>query len=478
MSNLTLGAKTRFCPSPTGLMHIGNLRTALFNVLLARHFAQTQPSNFLLRIEDTDKARSQQDYIESLIFDLKWLGLNWQEGPEHEGKHQPYFQSQRTDIYQQYYEQLIKQGKAYYCYCSETELTLTRKSQINAKMAPRYPGTCRHLSDEQIAAKQAKGIQPALRFRVPDNKTIYFDDFIQGSKRFESNDLGDFIIQKADKSASFMFCNAVDDALMQVTHVMRGEDHLTNTPRQILILEALNLNAPQYGHMALITGFDGKPLSKRNGSQSVQSLREQGYFPAAINNYLSRLGHHFESDDLMSVEELGAHFDISRIGRAPARFDLVQLQYWQKEAIMKQDIQSLVSWVQPYVKNWVKEEQIQNFLEVIHQNILLPKDAEYWAQQLLSDDFTLGASAQNQVNETSSDFVVALKAAINLHGTDYQAVVNEIKEKTKLKGKQLFMPIRTWITGACSGPELAKIFALMGKDSLLKRIEQIQSKQG
>ena len=251
--------KTRFCPSPTGLMHIGNLRTALFSALLAQ---SSEQGSFLVRIEDTDQARSKLEFTEQLLADLLWLGVSWNEGPGKEQDNGPYFQSKRNDIYEQYYQQLLDEGHAFWCFCSEAELSVQRKAQLRAGQPPRYPGTCRHLTNEQIDKKRAQGIEPALRLRVPDEITIRFDDFIQGPKVFKSEDIGDFIIKKADGTASFMFCNAVDDALMGVTHAMRGDDHITNTPRQLYILQLLGLKAPQYGHTAIILGMDGKPLSK------------------------------------------------------------------------------------------------------------------------------------------------------------------------------------------------------------------------
>lgn len=464
--------KTRFCPSPTGPMHLGNLRTALFNVLLAKSpLAENQAGCFLLRIEDTDNARSEMEFTLKIFHDLRWLGLIWQEGPEHPGKHGPYFQSQRPEIYAQYYQILRQNGLAYYCFCTDTELAIARKNQLNAGRPPRYSGTCRHLSDEQIAAKKAKGYKPALRFKIPDRQTVSFVDFIQGPRTFETEDIGDFIIEKADGSASFMFCNAVDDALMGVTHVMRGEDHLTNTPRQLLILKALKLPQPEYGHMPLILGFDGKPLSKRNGSQSVEALREQGYFPLAIINYLARLGHHFENEHLLSLEDLGKHFSLAHVGRAPARYDGAQLKHWQKETVLKLNESQVWEWIKNSVSNWVSEDKALLFTKTIMQNVVLPTDAQFWAMQLLTNDVDWAEAALQSIHDAGVDFLNALENAIATHGEDYQAVQTSVMQTTNKKGKQLFMPLRSTITGMTNGPELAKIFSLMGKELLLARVK-------
>jgi glutamyl-tRNA synthetase len=278
--------KTRFAPSPTGLIHIGNARTALFNALYAHK------SVFLLRIEDTDLERSKDTYIQQLKQDLKSLGLLWQQQEK---------QSDRFDIYAKYYQQLQQQDLAYPCFCTPEELALSRKLQRASGKAPRYAGTCTHLSEAETAAKLQKGLKPTLRFRVPRGQRVEFNDLVRGKQQFASYDLGDFIIRRADGTPAFFFCNAVDDALMEVTHVFRGEDHLTNTPRQILILQALNLPIPQYGHISLILGNDGLPLSKRNGSQNIQGLIKEGWLATALINYLARLGHTYTDDNLLSL---------------------------------------------------------------------------------------------------------------------------------------------------------------------------------
>jgi glutamyl-tRNA synthetase len=455
-------------------MHLGNSRTALFNDLLAKSHAahKKESAIFLLRIEDTDLARSTKEFSEKLMHDLQWLGIQWQEGPQAGGDHGPYYQAQRGSIYDAYYQQLMDAKKAFWCFCTPAELSIATKSQLSAGHTPRYPGTCRHLTPEQIENKKAKGLKPALRFRSNDQESIEFDDFIQGPKRFAAEDIGDFIIRKNDESSSFMFCNAVDDALMGVTHVMRGEDHLTNTPRQLLILRALNLKAPQYGHTALILGFDGKPLSKRNGSESVEEMRAQGYFPIAVVNYLARLGHRIDNNTLLTLEELGHSFSASQISRSPARFDLAQLKFWQKEAVLKHSWEEIWQWFLPWVKEWVPQEKAELFTKTVMQNVVLPPDAEHWAKQLMSDDFSYEDSAKASINEAGNDFVKALVAAIEEHGDDYAKVQVMVAEVTQRKGKQLFMPLRALVTGMAHGPELAKIFPLLGKVGLLRRVEK------
>ncbi|MCD8524889.1 MAG: glutamate--tRNA ligase [Gammaproteobacteria bacterium] len=334
--------KTRFCPSPTGYIHLGNARTALFSFLAARQKA----GSFLLRIEDTDLLRSTLEYTRALQIDLQWLGCQWDEGPDSDRGNGPYFQSQRTSIYEKYYQQLINLGLAYPCFCSETVLDESRRIQRKLGQPPRYEGTCRHLSLDEITEKRAKGTPSALRFLVQEDSVIEFDDIVRGRQTFFSRDLGDFIIKKSDGSASFMFCNAIDDSLMGVTIALRGEDHLTNTPRQILILRALDLTVPRYGHLSLIMGNDGSPLSKRNGSRNIQQLREQGFLPLAIVNYLARLGHVYtDRNHLMCLDDCAKYFDLGHLVKAAAHYDEQQLLYWQKEAVMRLSFSELRDWV-------------------------------------------------------------------------------------------------------------------------------------
>ena len=463
--------KTRFCPSPTGLMHLGNLRTALFNrLVIGKTDSHDIKPSFLLRIEDTDLARSEQVYAEQLMRDLKWLGLLWDEGPYVGGEHAPYYQAQRKSIYQAFYDTLLKEHKAYYCFCSEKTLSITRKLQIAAGQPPRYPGTCRHLSLKEVEDKLAQNTNYTLRFRIPENEEIRFVDLIQGQKVFSSDDLGDFIIKKEDGTPTFMFCNAIDDAVMNVTHALRGEDHLTNTPRQILILKALNLPQPQYGHMSLIVGKDGKPLSKRNGSMSIQELRDKGYWPLAILNYLSRLGHHYTNDKWMNWETLCHEFALPQIGRSPACFDLHQLHHWQKEALQQLTNETLWQWMATKVKAWVPEDKTLHFVDVIRDNILFPEEALTWAQILFDSIHfkekeltilkTAGTSFFNQAVEQATHF------------KEPSELIANIKTQTGCKGKLLFMPIRVALTGEQSGPELPKVINLLGQEEVVRRFKR------
>ncbi len=457
--------KTRFAPSPTGLMHFGNLRTAMFNYL----FAKKEQGTFVLRIEDTDLERSTTEYCDNLITDLLWLGLQWQEGP--------YKQSERTAIYDKYYQQLEAQNLVYPCFCTEEELAVTRKVQLASGLPPRYPGTCKKLGPAEIQAKIAAGIKPTLRFQVPPNKTIEFVDLIKGKQLFKSNDLGDFIIRRQNGSASFMLCNAIDDAEMGITHALRGDDHLTNTPRQIMILEALNLPVPKYGHFPMINGIDGAPLSKRNGSESIQSLREQGYLPLAVLNYLSRLGHYYESNKLLAIAELAENFNINNINTSPARHDNTHLRHWQKESILALSSKDFWLLIKQDVEHIVPIDKNMEFADLILPNILMPNEALSWANAffatrlpVLEEKYKIILyQAGKQFFTTAQDFLQQQPDA------SLEDLLTAIKTATGTKGKALFMPVRIALTGKEHGPELAKILTLMGNTTAKLRFAQAAS---
>lgn len=460
--------KTRFCPSPTGAMHLGNARTALFNALLAR----AKNGTFLLRIEDTDKTRSSHTHTEQLQADLRWLGLEWQEGPGVGGPQAPYWQSERQDIYDQFYEALQKKHRAYYCFCTELQLSITRKAQMASGQPPRYPGTCMHLSPEEIQTKLDAGLVPVLRFHMPKGEEIIFEDAIRGMQRFRSDDIGDFIIRRADGTAPFMYANAIDDALMGVTHVLRGEDHLANTPRQIMILKALELPVPAYIHISLIMGPDGTPLSKRHGSQSVSELHQAGYFPEAVLNYLARLGHYYESNAFMSFEELASAFSVDHLNSAAARFDQAQLYYWQQQALLHLNDELFWEWLTGATQTRVPENLKHTFMNTIRSNITFPQDAERWAT-IFFEDLEYDDAQKSQFRETGKPFFLAALAALETQGIDYAAFCDAIKTQTGVKGKALFMPLRLMLTAETAGPELAQIFLLLGVPRIKQRLQQI-----
>ena len=460
--------KTRFAPSPTGLLHLGNIRTALFNYLLARQAGGT----FLLRLEDTDAMRGHEKFARALEQDLRWLGLGWNEGPEVGGGHGPYAQSDRGLIYKEYFSVLESRGLAYPCFCSEHELAIARKTAIAAGRPPRYSGKCRALSRAEAEARFGRGEPATLRFRVEEGRTVEFDDKVRERQVFSTDDIGDFIIRRSDGTPAFFFCNAIDDAVMGVTLVVRGEDHLTNTPRQILLLQALGLPLPDYAHIALVVGADGAPLSKRTGSRSVQELREAGFLPAAIHNYLARLGHTYENNSFMTPDRLAAAFSLAKLHRAPARYDEAHLVHWQREALLHLSAGEVGDWMGDKVSALVPVDQREAFVVAVRANVTFPADALHWAQIVFSDTLTISHPAREAITAAGEEFFDIARRAVEKHGADFKAVSEMLRQTLSVSGKPLFQPLRAALTGELDGPEMAKLLPLIGVERARERLSK------
>jgi nondiscriminating glutamyl-tRNA synthetase len=460
MSSLNpLPATTRFAPSPTGSLHLGNARTAFFSFLWARQSG----GRFILRIEDTDAERSQPRFRDALMAELRWLGLQWDEGPDVGGPSAPYSQSERGEFYRQLYAQLEAHDQAYPCYCTAEDLELSRKLQRMSGQPPRYAGTCRGLSAAQRAERVARGLKPTLRFAVPKDKAIEFTDAVHGPQRFSSNDIGDFIIRRDDATSAFFFCNAVDDSAMGVTQVLRGDDHMTNTPRQLLLLDALGLRRPGYGHVGLLVGEDGAPLSKRHGSTSAQEFRERGFLSTAILNQLFRLGHAADTDVWLPAGEMPAHFRPQHLGRAPARFDESQLLHWQKETLGRMSTTE--------IRTWLGAEDSLEFVDLVRHNVVLPADAVAWRSVVRGDLQPLGEGERQIIAAAGREFFAAAAAAYSEGNSDLKMLTKVLKERTGRKGADLFMPLRVALTGSAHGPELAPLLKLIPPETARRRLE-------
>ena len=460
--------KSRFCPSPTGLLHLGNLRTALLNVLLAIKSGGT----FVLRIEDTDAERSKSEFSEAVCDDLEWMGLGWQEGPRVCGPEDSYYQSERNSIYKSFYEKLLEQDLIYPCFTSDEELKIIRRNQMAAGEPPRYTGIWANASKEEIEKELEKGIQPVYRFRLPKDKTITFQDLVKGEQSFLTNDLDDFIVRKKDLSPTFMFANAIDDSLMGVNVVLRGDDHLSNTPRQIALLEALNLKIPEFIHVALFTGDDGAPLSKRNGSLSVKELKEIGYFPQAVINYLSRVGHTIPDNELRDLEALSSAFNVDNISTSPSRIDHDQLKFWQKIVIESKSIEELSSWLESHLKNLPKDIDKDSFVGLIKDNIVFPEEAVEYLDNLFVNSLTTVKEVEDLIKQSGPDFFETAEKIVKDNWGDWSKTMKLIGEETGAKGKDLFMPIRASITGQLSGPELDQVTEVIGQERVIKRLKE------
>ncbi len=448
---------TRFAPSPTGELHLGNARTALFSFLFARHHG----GRFVLRIEDTDIERSKEQFTLQIMDDLSWMGLRWDAGPGKEHPGEEFHQSRRGAVYQHHFGTLEARGLTYPCFCTQIELELSRKAQLAAGRPPRYAGTCRVLSPESLAQKRAQGLAPTTRFRVPVGRRVEFADMVHGAQSFATDDIGDFIVRRADGSAAFFFCNAIDDAEMGISHVLRGEDHLTNTPRQLLLLEALGLRAPTYGHLSLLVGADGTPLSKRHGAASVRDFRERGYLAAALNNHLFRLGHSSSVNGVLSLDAMARAFAVKHLGRAPARFEESQLDVWQREVAHHMPLEDSERWLAAETPAGIDDERRRAFIAAIRPNVLLPRDVARWREVVFGDAPPLAESDLARVRAAGPGFFRAAAEAAAARGADLEAIVAAVKAATGASGQALWKPLRLALTGSAEGPELAPLLRAM-----------------
>jgi glutamyl-tRNA synthetase len=459
---------TRFAPSPTGALHLGNARTALFSWLAAR----ASGGRFVLRIEDTDAERSQDVLLQKQLAEMRWLGLDWDEGPDVGGPAGPYRQSERAAIYAEALATLAERRLTYPCFCTPGELEFSRKTQLAAGRPPRYARTCTRLSADEIARRLAEGQQPALRFRVPDHHVVEFVDHVHGPQRFQSDDIGDFVVRRADGSVSFFLGNALDDSAMGITLVLRGEDHLANTPRQLLMLEALGLRVPEYGHLPLVLAENGAPLSKREGAASLSDLHARGYLPGAICNYLARLGHSSGHDGWLDLTGLAAHFHIERTSHSAARFDEAQLRHWQREAVVHASEEDIERWLGARLDPLGEQgPQRQTFVQAVRGNLLFPDDVDELVAIVTREQVEVSAEAAGEIVEAGSDYFAQARALFEATPGDFKAWTRAIGNATGRKGAKLFMPLRSALTGSTHGPELAPLVSLMGPSRALARLD-------
>ncbi|MHB1950759.1 MAG: glutamate--tRNA ligase [Acidiferrobacteraceae bacterium] len=453
------GVTTRFAPSPTGRLHVGNARTALFNALLARRSG----GRFLLRIEDTDRERDSVEHVAALIEDLHWLGLAWDEGPGSRPGEigADYFQSRRGELYRRHFDQLIATGAAYPCFCTPADLGRDRARKRGSGQAPRYSGRCRRLPAGEVRSR-LESEPAALRFAVSDTGAIEFDDLVRGTQTFHAADIGDFVIRRSDGTPAFFFSNAVDDALMDVTHVLRGEDHLANTPRQILLLRALSLRVPRYGHLGLVVDDQGTPLSKRRGDVSLAGLRARGYLAPAVLNYLARLGRSATREGLLDLDGLAEGFEGHALSRGPAHYDESQLRHWQQEALRGLDSTTLWAWFGEETRRVVPDGAREPFIRAMRGAGADPDAPRRWARILFSDSFEIDSPARETIAGADERLFPAAMEALAKCGVDFECFRKELAATTGLRGRALFAPLRAAMTGTLEGPELAEIVPLIG----------------
>ena len=474
--------KVRFAPSPTGDLHVGNIRTALFDWAYARHTGGT----FLFRIEDTDTTRVTDEYIQAAIDTLKWLGLNWDEGPEVGGENGPYLQSQRLDIYAKWAQTFLDNKDAYHCYCSPEELEAVREEQRKANVAPGYNGHCRDLSAEQIAAYKAQGREAVVRMRMPDGTTTFTDE-IRGEVTFDHKFVPDFVLVRADGSPLYTLAVAVDDVLMKVTHVLRGEDLLSSTPRQIRVYQAMGVaieDYPVFAHLPFVMGQDNAKLSKRNGEVSIAWYRQMGYLPEAICNYLALLGWSPGDDrENITMKELCELFTVEKVHSSPARFDMKKLEAINGDKIRALTIDEFLSWSLPFLKDGglitgtdSEIALVKSALPLIQERIVTLSEVPKMLAFLFTTNFAVEAESVSKISDASSKEILtrSLAELTPLTTWDHASIEAALRasliEEMGLKPRIAFTALRIATTGSTISPPLFESMELLGKEACLARI--------
>lgn len=486
---LDRAVRVRIAPSPTGAFHIGNARTALFNYL----FAKKNNGKFILRIEDTDKERSEQKWTEEIISELKWLGIDWDEGPDIGGEFGPYKQSQRFDIYEKYLKQLLDEDKAYFCFCTEEELENKRQEQMSRGLAPKYDGACAHLSKEIVKNNLAEKKSFVIRFRV-ENKKIKFNDLIRGEVEFDTSLLGDIVIAKNLKSPIFHFAVVVDDFEMKISHVIRGEDHISNTPRQILIQEALGFDKIIYGHLPLLLNPDKSKLSKRKGDVSLASYHTQGYLPEAMINFLALLGWNPGTEkESFSLQQLIKEFSIEKVQKSGAVFNVQRLDFINGFYIREKDIEKLTELCIPYLKTagllvvgQASENKLEKIVEVSRTRMKKLLDIVELSDFFFMDKLSFDKDLLKWGSMHDADIKDALLLCDKIISEIKDWDTKEIEEVLLAKAGEfnmqknypeknrgyLLWPLRVALSGKQFSPSPFEIAEILGKEKTLKRINE------
>jgi len=480
---MTKQVRTRFAPSPTGYPHVGNIRTALFTWLFARHHG----GSFIVRIEDTDVTRKVKGAVEAILDGLRWLGLDWDEGPEVGGKYGPYFQSQRLDIYRELAERLVSQGDAYYCYCSPQRLAAMRAEQMKRKQPPGYARYCRDLSEEEQTQKQAEGITPVVRFKMPLEGETRFNDLIRGEVIFENSTLDDFVLLKSDGYPTYHLANVIDDHLMEISHVLRAEEWLSSVPRHLLLYRALGFEPPQFAHLPMILGPDRSKLSKRHGAVSIVEYRDQGYLPEAMVNFLALLGWSLDDKtESISRDELIQSFSLERVSKTAAIFNHDKLNWMNGVYIRNLSLEDFTRRALPFldrdlpseVKRPLPTDYVRQIMPLIQERAKTLAEVAELTRFFFIDKLDYDASLLIVKKMNRESATQALKIArerleqLAVFDTDsLEALLRPLAVELGLKTGQLFGTLRIAITGQTAAPPLFQTMAVLGKERCLERIE-------
>ena len=473
--------RVRFAPSPTGYLHLGGARTALFNWLLAR----AAGGQYILRIEDTDRERSTDEYLHAILEDHRWLGLTWDEGPKVGGDAGPYFQSERTGTYEPLLEKLLQEGKAYRCYCSPEELESRRNASSDGGREWRYDRRCLSLSDDERVALEAEGRPSVIRFRVPDGKTR-FDDMVLGPIEVDHAELDDLVLARSDGSPTYNFVVVVDDLSMGVTHVVRGSDHTSNTPKQILIAKALGGTPPTFGHLPLVLGPDKQVLSKRRGALAIGEYRRQGYLPEALVNSMALLGWAYDGEqEFFTLDELVERFDIGRVSGKAAAFDPEKLLWMNAQWLKRLPVPERTDRMLPFLRaaGLVDEElsdearaRLESIVELIDDRAKTLADIVEQAGYFLTDDIEYDEKAVNKV--LTKPGVITIIDGLYTRLTEVQgfepgaieSLIRSFAEEQELGVGKVVQPIRVAVTGGTASPGMFETLSLLGREVVLERL--------
>ncbi len=471
--------RVRFAPSPTGFLHVGNARTALFNWL----FARQKEGIFVLRIEDTDIERSASEYESKLKEDLLWLGLDWDEGPDVGGPFGPYRQSQRIEIYKEYTQKLLDSGKAYYCFCSAEDLEKERRKSLARDGIAIYSGRCRKISLTEASKRIQQGEPASVRLRTPDQGELSFHDIVRGELKFDLSLIGDAIIVRSTGLPAYNFAVVVDDALMGITHILRGEDHISNTPRQILLYKALSLDPPKFAHLSMVMGKDNTRLSKRHGATAVDQFQKDGILPAALFNYLALLGWAPPEDrEVLSKEEIKGLFDLQKVSRSAAVFDYDKLYWINRQHAKRLSSREKAKLAYPYLSDagllpesmtnvhwkWL-DKVVDAFIERVDKLADLPLQVSLlfdFSPQDMDEEMKqeLGSECASRVTKIFGEKIILEKS---FDYDRFSAIAQEIKKATGCKGTSLYHPLRIALTARSSGLDLDKFIPLVEEGARL-----------
>lgn len=471
--------KVRFAPSPTGPLHIGGARSALFNYLFTAH----EGGDFVLRIEDTDLDRSRREYEDEIIESLQWLGIEWNEGMIVGGDNGPYRQTERLAIYQDYTRKLLNAGQAYPCFCSEEDLQAERQEMMERGEMPRYSGKCCHLTAAEIEQKLSSGLKPAIRFRVPANTVYSVDDLVRGRVNFDSQNEGDFIIVKSDGIPTYNFAVVIDDVLMGITHVIRAEEHLSNTPRQLMIYDALGFRRPLFAHISLILGSDRQKMSKRHGATSVIQYREMGYLPQALFNFLALMGWSPEGEEeILDRSQLVQAFTLERVAKNPAVFDLDKLNWLNQQYIKKVPADELGVMLRPFLKDSPYVGKIEALdanrysllVEAVRERIVCLADAQKQVEVFFAEPVYEPEALEVLRGELTTSVLEKFREGLPEFsaGAEVKQYIKDLTKELQLKPKDVFMPLRCALTGQSHGPDLPYLLMIWGRHETLTRIEK------